>query len=277
MLRQVFLTALVGLVCVVYGQRYNQLNSPSPGLQNYGGQQQQAASRGSSAGCQEKNARYPVSGQCDAYVECRDGVGEEKMCPDGLFFNPNSSVFSYPCVYPIDVDCAGRAATQSANPSDDCPHQYGYFRKSAVPSECGQFVNCVEGRGYIFDCPEGLAFSSDTYRCDWPDMVPDCDAEAFLGFSCPPEPVDPFFGAQEFRNYRSPEDCQRFFTCVNNKPRLYNCGEGNAYNDLIQACDGIENVTSCASQYQRSQTGVQLQQLQYQPNQQVNQPGRSRY
>lgn len=70
-----------------------------------------------------------------------------------------------------------RKFLEPANPTEDCPHQYGYFRKSSVPSECGQFVNCVEGRGYTFDCPEGLAFSIDTYRCDWPDMVADCDAE----------------------------------------------------------------------------------------------------
>jgi hypothetical protein len=36
---------------------------------------------------------------------------------------------------------------------------------------------CVDGRGYVFDCPEGLAFNQDTYRCDWPDEVESCDAE----------------------------------------------------------------------------------------------------
>lgn len=38
-------------------------------------------------------------------------------------------------------------------------------------------MNCVEGRGFTFDCPEGLAFNGDTYRCDWADQVPDCNAE----------------------------------------------------------------------------------------------------
>lgn len=30
---------------------------------------------------------------------------------------------------------------------------------------------------------------------------------------------------------------------------MYNCGDGYAYNELIGACDGIENVTGCAQQY----------------------------
>lgn len=65
---------------------------------------------------------------------------------------------------------------EPAQPTEDCPHQYGYF-KVGDHQNCGQFMNCADGRGYIFDCPEGLAFNPESYRCDWPDQVPDCDAE----------------------------------------------------------------------------------------------------
>ncbi|XP_059612841.1 protein obstructor-E-like [Phlebotomus argentipes] len=211
----------------------------------------QAQQRSSS--CAESNGRYPVHGQCDAYLECRDGVPEEKLCPDGLLFNEKAGVFTYPCSYPIDVECPqGRQALQAAQPTDDCPHQFGYFRLGDA-SHCGQFMNCVDGRGFTFDCPEGLAFNKDTYRCDWPDQVPDCDAEAFLGFSCPAPP--PGFGPEETRFYRSPHDCQRYFICLDGRPRLHSCGEGNAFNDLTNACDGIENVTSCynPSTYRQAQ------------------------
>lgn len=80
---------------------------------------------------------------------------------------------------------------------------------------------------------------------------------AFLGFSCPPAAKDNFFGQEEYRYFRSPNDCQRYFICVDHKPRLYNCGEGRAFNDLINACDGIENVTGCAiPQYQNEYRGA---------------------
>lgn len=105
-------------------------------------------------------------------------------------------------------------------------------------------MNCVNGKSFVFDCPEGLAFNSETYRCDWPDETPDCDAEAFLGFKCPPNP-NAAFQPQEHRDYVHPTDCQRYFICVNESPRLFNCGEGNAYNIDIHACDGRENVTTC--------------------------------
>lgn len=61
----------------------------------------------SSGSCPEKNGRFPVPSQCDAYIECIDGVAEEKLCPEGLLFNPEAR-FNYPCGYPIDVDCNGR-------------------------------------------------------------------------------------------------------------------------------------------------------------------------
>ncbi|XP_046738763.1 protein obstructor-E-like [Diprion similis] len=202
----------------------------------------QTAPRVFSGSCPDKNGRYPVPSQCDAYVECIDGVPEEKLCPEGLLFNPDAR-FNYPCGYPIDVNCDGRRSVQPPQPTEDCPHQFGYF-KVGDSVNCGKFMNCADGKGYVFDCPEGLAFNAESYRCDWPDQVADCDAEAYLGFRCPP-PGEGIFGPGEIRYFRSPQDCQRYFICVDNRPRLQNCGEGNAFSEDINACDAAENVTGC--------------------------------
>ncbi|XP_076236935.1 protein obstructor-E [Calliopsis andreniformis] len=197
-------------------------------------------SRQAAVSCPEKNGRFPVPMQCDAYIECIDGIPEEKLCPEGLLFNPEAR-FNYPCGYPIDVNCDGRPNRQAAQPTEDCPHQYGYF-KVGDSQRCGQFMNCADGRGYVFDCPEGLAFNPESYRCDWPDQVPDCDAESYLGFRCPQERN---IYSNNIQFYRSQNDCQHYYVCVNGRPRLQNCGEGNAFNELINACDAAENVTGC--------------------------------
>ncbi|XP_043463860.1 protein obstructor-E-like [Leptopilina heterotoma] len=212
--------------------------------------------KSSSVSCPERTGRFAVPSQCDAYIECIDGVGEEKLCPEGLLFNPNVR-FNYPCGYPIDVECLGRSNLQPARPTEDCPHQYGYF-KVGDQKNCGKFMNCADGVGYIFDCPEGLAYNSKTYRCDWPDQVEDCDAEAYLGFSCP-NAKETGFLTGETRFFRSPSDCQRYFTCVNGRPRLQNCGEGNAFNELINTCDAVENVTGCNSGFERRVPNTFLQ------------------
>lgn len=67
-----------------------------------------------SGSCQEANGRYAVSDQCDKYVQCNDGVPEEKLCSDGLMYNDRSEIYTYPCQYPIDVDCTSRARLQPA-------------------------------------------------------------------------------------------------------------------------------------------------------------------
>lgn len=48
-----------------------------------------------------------------SYIECSDGVGEEKLCADGLLFNPEAGIFAFPCQYPIDVNCEGRTSTRN--------------------------------------------------------------------------------------------------------------------------------------------------------------------
>ena len=67
-------------------------------------------------------------------------------------------------------------ASEPAVPTENCDNQWGYFG-SRSRSDCGYFFNCVDGREFLFTCPAGLAFSSLTYRCEYPDESPDCDAD----------------------------------------------------------------------------------------------------
>lgn len=54
-------------------------------------------------------------------------------------------------------------------------------------------MNCVAGKASINQCPEGLAFNEETIRCDWPDLVPGCEAALFR-FQCPGVRVDADLG-----------------------------------------------------------------------------------
>lgn len=106
-------------------------------------------------------------------------------------------------------------------------------------------MNCVNGRGFTFDCPEGLAFSQETYRCEWPDMVSDCDAEAFVGFTCPPEARTDT--VTHFNFYRHGQDCQVYYVCIEGRPRMYRCMEGKVFDTLTNTCEAAENVTTCGN------------------------------
>lgn len=72
--------------------------------------------------------------------------------------------------------------------------------------------------------------------------MPDCDAEAYLRFSCPEETKN--FGAGETKFYRS-DDCQRYFLCNYGRPRLHICGVGAAFDESVNRCEPAQNVTGC--------------------------------
>lgn len=65
---------------------------------------------------------------------------------------------------------------------------------------------------------------------------------AYLKFTCPSVEKSNFLQG-DTRLFRSPHDCQHFFICVQGRPRLQSCGEGNAFNEISNACDAAENVT----------------------------------
>ncbi|KAH9361641.1 hypothetical protein HPB48_005206 [Haemaphysalis longicornis] len=124
-----------------------------------------------------------------------------------------------------------------------CPRRWGMY---ADESNCGKFYNCVDGHGFPFDCPEGLAFNDKRGVCDWPDLVERCDAEAYLGFQCP-EPTA--YELQDFVNppYAHPRDCAKHFVCVatyygKRLPRLLSCDHGTVFNPNTRTCDEPVNV-----------------------------------
>ncbi|KAK8739354.1 hypothetical protein OTU49_003593 [Cherax quadricarinatus] len=199
--------------------------------------------------CPPEDVHYfSDSQQCDKYVECRDGVATEQLCPDGLLFNDKIKNGRYPCDYPSEVDCGSRGRTQPPQPTEFCQHQWGYFG-SGNRAECGYFYNCVNGVAHLVNCPAGLAFSSSTYRCEWADESSDCDAEAYLGFSCPNSVDTNQLLLSGYPQFRSPRDCRQFFICVNTSPRLQFCQLGLVFNEETYTCDEPQNVRGCENYY----------------------------
>lgn len=185
--------------------------------------------------CEEKYAFYPMVGQCDAYFECINWKAEVKFCPDGLVFLPGTAYADYPCRYPADVSCAGRPQLQVPRPTRECPRQYGFF-SSGDSTSCAEYRNCVDGVAYHLRCPEPLAYNPASYQCDWPDLVKECDAEAYLGVTCPRiETDDPV-------SYAHPKDCRKYYTCVQGRPRLQQCDLDQAFDDYTGRCVNKEDT-----------------------------------
>ncbi|XP_038209530.1 protein obstructor-E-like [Zerene cesonia] len=205
-----------------------------------------AAAAASQNTCIRRNEYIQINGQCDAYMECRDYVPVQKLCPEGLHYDPSVAWPIYPCGYPSDVTCPDHSAIQPVKSTPDCPHQYGYFPSPvAAPNDCGQYRMCILGKPYEMVCPVGLAFNFASDRCDWPDLVPTCDVEKYLGFQCPPASFDES-GNPIKTNHSYKDNCYAFYSCLGGKPRLLSCDSGFAFDSVSGECVDADSV-SCAS------------------------------
>merc|ERR1712156_1292842 len=142
--------------------------------------------------CPEKDGYFEDTNQCDKYYDCLDGIAEERLCPDGLVFDPFSRKRE-PCDHYFNVDCGDRLDLQPPKgPSDLCPRLNGFY-SHPDPSVCHIFYACVDGQAEEYTCSSGLKFyvclngispreqgcelglvyNELTKQCDAPENVPE--------------------------------------------------------------------------------------------------------
>merc|ERR1711982_181759 len=63
--------------------------------------------------CPEKDGYFEDTKQCDKYYDCYDGIPEERLCPDGLVFDPFSRKRE-PCDHYFNVDSGLTSTAESA-------------------------------------------------------------------------------------------------------------------------------------------------------------------
>lgn len=186
---------------------------------------------------------YPHETACDQYYKCENGTFTHEKCPNGLVFDDHNPIYEF-CNYFWKIDC-GEKETEPPIPSHDCPWQWGIF-----PSDsCTQYLLCAWGEANVTDCEEGLAYQEESHSCVWPDDVPGCDSEAIVGFKCPERLSGLSSKFYPFPRFPHHHDCTKLFVCVNQKPRLLNCGYGSAFNLDSYTCDSLDNVPDCKPNY----------------------------
>ncbi|CAH1403070.1 unnamed protein product [Nezara viridula] len=201
--------------------------------------------------CPEKYGQFEDAKQCDKFYECEEGVATEKLCPDGLVFDPLNRKINK-CDQPFNVDCGDRIELQPPKSNHLCPRRNGYF---AHPDEsvCHIFYNCIEGEATEITCPTGLHFDEYSGTCVWPESAgrSNCGQTETIklkdGFSCPKAQQANAHGQTVAHPvFAHPDDCQKFYVCLNGvTPREQGCGSSEVYNEESQKCDQPENVPGC--------------------------------
>ncbi|XP_022196949.1 protein obstructor-E isoform X2 [Nilaparvata lugens] len=200
--------------------------------------------------CPDDYGFYPHSSSCDKYFKCDNGVSELKTCGNGLAFDDTDPKYlKENCDYIHNVDCGDRRTLEPAVSTPHCPRLYGIFPDD---SKCDTFWNCWNGEASRYQCSPGLAYDREARVCMWADQVPECKIEEVAnGFNCPaPGEVS---NAGSFSRHPHPDDCRKYYICLEGTPREYGCPIGTVFkigdSDGSGNCEDPEDVPGCEDYY----------------------------
>lgn len=183
---------------------------------------------------------YPHPGYCDQFYKCANGTLSLETCEHGLLFDGKGGVHNF-CNYYWGVHCGDRVSDlEPYLDNAPCIYSYGIF-----PTAKGcdvDFLKCEAGVPYTTPCESGLGYDERIHGCNWPDLVPGCDAEQIVGFKCPTSlpSNSPSLKFWPFPRFTIQGDSKALVTCVNNLPRLIKCGEDTVVNPYSLTCEAPE-------------------------------------
>lgn len=194
--------------------------------------------------CPEKFGFFPHHRSCDKYWKCEESQAILKLCGNGLIFDA-TDLKRESCNYPFAADCGDRTELEPPQGTEFCPRLYGIF---ADETDCRIFWSCWGGEAKKYECSPGLAFDESNRVCTWADKVERCkNKEVAEGLSCPDSTAAETAGT--YSRHGHPEDCRKFFVCIDHTPRMYGCELGTVFNLETLMCDDPENVPGCEEYY----------------------------
>ncbi|XP_017121365.2 probable endochitinase [Drosophila elegans] len=108
--------------------------------------------------CDDEDQFLPAP-DCRQYYQCLNGEGILKMCPDGLYWDPELNVCAWESQYCTDE---GNETTKS--PSLSCASGLPFL---PYPPDCTKFIQCVYNIGFKLSCPNGLYWNQPLQACDY--------------------------------------------------------------------------------------------------------------
>jgi hypothetical protein len=214
--------------------------------------------------CPHEYGFYPHEKSCDKYYKCENNVAELKTCGNGLGFEASDPKFlSENCDYLHNVDCGDRVELEPPISSPNCPRLYGIF---ADEEKCDTFWSCWNGEANRYTCAPGLAYDAEARVCMWADQVEGCNVRQTGdgSFQCPDTKLNPP-AAGTFSRHAHPDDCRKYYVCLDGNPREYGCPIGTVFKIGSDSgsgqCEDPEGVEGCENYYGDELKGIKKSQL----------------
>jgi len=207
--------------------------------------------------CPHLDGIYEDPEHCDAFWDCKGGVGIEKFCEDGLVFDIRKTSLRDPCDSPHVVNCGNRQKLQEPSlVSEFCPRKFGTF-DHPDPTVCNVYFTCIGGLHTEQSCAAGLYFNSTQGSCNWPAIAQrsGCMEKPIMKEdgteACPPGPHKDASGQViPHPSYPDPVDCSKFTVCLNGvTPQAASCDKGLVFDSRSMLCALPDSVPECVGWY----------------------------
>lgn len=165
---------------------------------------------------------------------------------------------------------------KGVTPAEECCKGVPYWRDVLLPNpeDCGSYLQCVHEKPMVRPCPEGLHWSIENNRCEWPNIAK-CEnggsggsgsgeggeggeggsggsgeggegglsQDCLMGWISPDECCKgvPYNVDVLFKN---PEDCGTYYQCVHEKPMVRPCPAGLHWGVKQNRCEW-QDIAQC--------------------------------
>lgn len=184
----------------------------------------------------------PSPESCQRWIQCHEElIFACGMCPDGLYFDPESNG----CNYPTNVDCemsTGNLCTP------------GLINRVPAPDSCSQYFQCIgQGDPIEHTCGDGLHFNEELEKCDFIENVR-CLREP-IAVDCPATDA-------AFTHEPHPFACDRFFLCINGVATERQCLEGLHFDINLRECQIIDRAQCILDEVEVEETRREAKKMQ---------------
>lgn len=110
--------------------------------------------------CPPRGKTQAVSQSCSEYIDCDDGIGTKKNCPDDEEFNP----WKLKCMK-NDSECSKQKETGSLN--SECQNDKGGSPTYFPSDSCSEFKKCENQMAWNVRCAHYCHWNNELKTCDW--------------------------------------------------------------------------------------------------------------
>lgn len=171
--------------------------------------------------CDQSMDLTAVPGDCNKFYRCANGQLFIMDCSSGLHFDQNMKI----CNWPDQANCKTGEVNLGCTAESDLTQD---------PEDCSKYYRCANGVLSSYSCQDGLYFDSNLKVCNWPSLV-QCKYSKPAG-------CDPSIDLTQ-----APNDCSKFYRCVNGVLSVLSCPSGYLFDTNAKACNPSSQVTSCYS------------------------------